>query len=190
MRWNDLDTMQKRFVAAVLTIVSLFICAVLIVNAVMDSRTRRYSSTDAILYTLSQSDKDLLTIHDTAGLPGEYHEIRPLYERFSAPSSKQSLGLSRVYPDGVVFHYEESKWSKRGKLQKQDLERLYELLKSDELATIFEKARQEGPCEHVGGGWRSYYGDEVREIAYSTSGEGGLTPDTLWDLSRIINQAY
>ena len=137
-----------------------------------------------------------MTIHENTGLPEEYHELRPLYERFSAPLSKQTLAVTRVYADGVMFHYgkkadtEEFIWSKRGKLKKLDLERLYELLESNEFAIIFEKARHEGPCEHVSGGWRSYFSDEVREIAYGTSGEGGLTPDTLWDLSRIINQAY
>ncbi len=198
MRWNGLDTIHKRFVLAVLIFVSILVCTVLIINAVMESRSRKFYSTEATYFTLSQTDRDRLTIHENTGLPEEYHELLPLHERFQAPLSKQNLGVTRVYPDGVVFSYgriygekgntEEYVWSRRGKLQRQDLERLHELLESDELVAVYDKARQAGPCEHVSGGWRSYRGNEVREIVYSASGDGGRTPDILWDLSSILHQ--
>lgn len=196
MNIGDVPAEKRKwlFVAAILLSVIL-VSAVLSGRACHRARARKVYLSEKPLYSLSAAEHARLSIEDTAGLPRQYRDTGPVFEKLFGGVSKQPMTVRRVYPDGAVFIYgnlrgaEEYRWKEAGKLPQKHIDALYGLLRSSEFAEVVGEAQVNGTTDFAGNVWRSFLGGQAAEVSTSPRDGGGQIPEVLHKLTSVLYEA-
>ncbi len=130
------------------------------------------------------------TITDTSGLPEEFHNVIPLWENVWGGTRHAPMTVNRVYPDGSYYTYdnnrgnEEYNWSLIGMVSYEGVERLKELLRSEEFQTFESDGgenRKVGSVERI---YRIHVDGKTKELIYAKSAED--RPEIFKTIKRTI----
>ena len=186
---------RKWLFIAVILFSIILVGAVLTGRACHRARSRKAYLSEKPLYSLNDSEHARLSIEDTAGLPDQYRDAGPVFEKLFGGVSKQPMAVTRVYPDGAVLIYgnkrgaEEYRWKEVGKLPQKHLDTLYELLRSSAFTEVAAEAQVKGTTDFAGNVWRSLLDGQAVEVSTSPRDGGGQIPEVLHELTSVLFEA-
>ena len=113
------------------------------------------------------------TITATAGLPEEFHDLIPLWENVWGGTRYEPMTVNRVYSDGSYYTYdnnrgnEEYKWSLLGELSQEGVDKLRNILRSEEFQSLESdggEKRKVGSVERI---YRVHVDGKTKELIYA-----------------------